>query len=208
MSDSETALEHLRLIRGIMEKATVYRTVTVPTALVGGSSAVVASLALYLANESLSQTMTISVWLAVFLGVNLFHHALIFLTSRKEQEPYLSSGLRLALKAIAPPLFCGGVIGLSLGYGPAQDLVGAVLCWTTFYGLSLLATHGFSPRSLRLLGLAFSLVGCLGLFLHWGLSAVADTELSTQQVSALIMGATFGVLHLIYGLAVRTGKQD
>ena len=100
MSDSDTALEHLKLIRGLMEKASVYRTVTVPTALVGGLAAVIAAAALFVLNESLSTAATITVWLGIFVGINVFHHGLIWRTARLENEPYLSSGLHMALKAI------------------------------------------------------------------------------------------------------------
>ncbi len=207
MSDSDTALEHLKLIRGLMEKATVYRTVTVPTALVGGLAAVITAVALFLLHESLVPTTAVTVWLAVFVAINLFHHGLIWRTARRENEPYLSSGLHMALKAILPAIFCGGVLGLTLGYGPPRDIVAASLVWTTFYGLALLATHGFSPRSLRVLGLVFTLTGAVLLGLHWWEIDFTLVQLGPQRTSALIMGITFGVYHLIYGLCVRAWQR-
>lgn len=207
MSDSETALEHLKVIRGLMEKATVYRAVTVPTALVGGSLAIITAGTLGWLNEQLASTTVITVWLGVLLLVNAFHHGLIWRTARQEGEPYLSPGLHMALKTILPPMFVGGVLGITLGYGPPKDLVAASLIWTTFYGLSLLATHGFSPRSLRVLGLAFTLTGSLWLAVHWWRDPEA-ASMTPQRMSALIMGVTFGIYHLIYGLCVRSWQRS
>ena len=123
--------------------------------------------------------------------INLLNHALIWRTAQQSQEPYFSAGLTMALKAVVPALFAGGLLGLALGFGPKSDLVGATLCWVTFYGLALMATSGFSPRSLRLLGMAFTLVGSGGLAAHWSMDFTELT--SAHQLSALIMGLTFGV---------------
>lgn len=206
MSDSDTALEHLKVIRGLMEKATVYRAVTVPTALTGGLAAIITATVLYILAERLSPAEVVSVWLGVFVLVNLFHHGLIWKTARQEGEPYLSVGLRMALKAIIPAIFTGGILGIALGYGPARDVVGTALVWTTFYGLALMATQGFSPRSLRVLGLVFTLTGGLLLGLHWWREG-GLTPASMQRTSALIMGMTFGVGHLIYGICVRSWQR-
>lgn len=198
MNDSDKALEHLQVIRGLMEKATVYRAVSVPTALMSGGLALVVSGILFALDTSVTTANMVSAWLGAFLVVNLFHHGLIWKTAQKEGDLYLSSGLRMALKALLPPIFVGGILGLSLGYGPAADSVGTSLVWVTFYGLALMATNGFSPRSLRVLGLAFTLAGSLLLALHWLDSGSLVSSMSPQRVSALIMGVTFGLFHLIY----------
>ena len=148
-----------------------------------------------------------SIWLGVFLVVNAFHHCLIFRTSRQEGERYLSTGFNMAMKAIVPTMFVGGVLGLALGFGPSQDLVGACLAWATFYGLALMATSGFSPRSLRVLGLGFTLTGSLLLAMHWWQGNGGELA-SPQSTSAIIMGMTFGVFHLVYGMCVRSMLHD
>src|SRR6202012_1200519 len=43
MATRNTAEEHLRIIRSLMEKATIYRAISVPTALVGGCAGILAS---------------------------------------------------------------------------------------------------------------------------------------------------------------------
>ncbi len=199
MNDSETALEHLSVIRRLMEKASVYRTVTVPTALLSGTLALLMSLTLYILDTAIDVPTTISMWLGIFVIVNAAHHGLIWRTARREGEPYLSPGLKMAHKAILPPIVIGGMLGLVVGYGPHQGLLSAVLFWILFYGLALLATSGFSPRSLRVLGLGFALVGSVSLAYLLGTGTNIQAP---QRVSAVAMGLTFGLFHLIYGLVV------
>ena len=66
------------------------------------------------------------------------------------------------------------------------------MAWVVFYGLALLATGLFAPRSLAILGWAFLLTG---------LSVPAITnqveDLSTD-LPVITMGVTFGLYHLIY----------
>ena len=206
MNDSAKALEHLKVIRDLMEKATVYRAVSVPTAVAGGLLAILTAGTLFALNSKIDRSMTMSIWLGIFVLVKTFHHGLIWRTASSEGEPYLSSGLRMALKAMLPPMFVGGVLGLALGYGPSQDIVAATLIWSTCYGLALMATSGFSPRSLRMLGLAFTLVGSLLLGLHWGTNSVSD--LSPQRTAAIIMGMTFGIFHLAYAIWARLVQRE
>ena len=206
MDDSDKALEHLRVIRELMEKATVYQAVSFPTALVSGLLALATSVATFVLGARLSPSVVMAVWLGIFTLVNAFHHGLIWNTARREQSPYLSSGLRMALKAILPALFVGGMLGCALGFGPRQDIIAATLVWVTFYGLALMATSGFSPRSLRVLGLVFTLKGSILLALYWFLPK--GESLVPQLAAAIIMGMTFGVYHLVYAVYVRASQQQ
>jgi hypothetical protein len=207
MNDSDKALEHLKVIRGLMEKATVYRAVSVPTAIIGGLLAIAAASTFYLLNDQLDTAMTVTIWLSIAVLVNAIHHGLIWRTAQKEAEPYLSSGLRMALKALLPPMFVGGVLSLALAYGPQADLVATTLVWITFYGLALMATSGFSPRSLRVLGLAFTLVGSFLLGLHWADAANILGSISPQRTAAILMGLTFGLFHLVYAVYTRSQQR-
>ena len=206
MTDSDTALEHLEMIRTLMEKASVYRAVSAPTALFGGALATFLGGWLFWQADAVSVLTVLCLWLGAFVLINLFHHGLIWRTARREGEPYASPGLRMALKAIVPAMFAGGAIGFASGLGPAKDLVGATLAWITFYGIALLATSGFSPRSLRWVGFGFALTGSLtwSLYLYRGDLPGWDP----QRWSAFLMMATFGVAHLVYGFAVRHAQRQ
>lgn len=208
MRDSETALEHLKVIRGLMEKATIYRTVTVPTAFFGGGMALVLSLVLWSLGDRMGSTSELTVWLLAFAVVNAFHHGLIFVTARKAGDSYPSPGLNMALKTMVPPLFVGGLLGIAVGWGPLRDPLATTLIWITFYGLALLATHGFSPRSLRVLGMALTLAGSLTLTGYLCVPQfLQGLNVSPSKVSALAMGVTFGLGHLIYGISVKAAQR-
>ena len=107
MSDSETALEHLRLIRGIMEKATVYRAVTVPTALVSGGSAIVAAAALYFADQTLPTATVISIGtatLAAFIGAGGLGEPIVTGLALNDSRMILTGAIPAALLAIVTDL--------------------------------------------------------------------------------------------------------
>src|SRR4051812_44632705 len=68
-------------------------------------------------------------------------------------DAFVSPGMRLALRAMIPALLCGAV-ATSL-----WPLSGLPQMWILFYGLALLSTAHFAPRSLTGLGWAFLLTG-------------------------------------------------
>ena len=76
------------------------------------------------------------------------------------------------------------------------------LLWITLYGIGLLATQHFAPRSIVLLGLTFFLSGC-ALLVTWKhlFMPPGQPEPSALVVSG-IMAATFGGFHLAYAAAV------
>jgi hypothetical protein len=72
-----------------------------------------------------------------------------------------------------------------------------VRIWIGFYGLALIATQHFAPRSLVLLGWAF-LITAAGMM-------VASRQLeyyASPLVPNLAMGSTFGLYHLVYAVCV------
>ena len=81
-----------------------------------------------------------------------------------------------------------------------QEILVAV--WIAFYGLSLLATALFAPRSLVFLGWAFLLSGLLMIF--WPKSFGDDPR---GLLPNLAMGATFGCYHLVYAVCVWSRRQ-
>jgi hypothetical protein len=87
-----------------------------------------------------------------------------------------------------------------------HNLTLAVIIWILCYGLGLLATASFSPRSLTRLGWAFIIAG-LAIFFVW--AANSDVLMLPSDVgpASLAMGLTFGLLHVVYALAVSLSRQ-
>jgi hypothetical protein len=97
-------------------------------------------------------------------------------------------------------MLVGGVLGICLILLRGEASLGA-LVWVLCYGLALLSTSHFSPRSLLRLGWAFLVVG-LG-FTLWHLSRPIQVSPEAQTAMAsLYLGATFGALHIAYAVAV------
>lgn len=206
MSTTEAALENLRIIRSLMEKANVYRAISAPAGLAGGLMALFASAwpvqhALATQGEALmSDIAFLFVWLAILGIASALNLVLLARDAGHRGQRFVSNGMRMALRAFAPPMLVGGCVGIGLILF-LDNLTFAALIWILCYGLALLATAGFSPCSLVRLGWAFVVAGLL-LFLAW--ASNSDIRLLSNDLgpASLAMGLTFGLLHVIYALAV------
>jgi hypothetical protein len=204
MQNRAAAEENLRVIRQLMERATVYRAIAAPSALIAGLLSLLAAGAVYCNNEIkpvLGRTVGprefALLWLVVLVLAATTNAFFLWREAERDHRPFISSGMRLALQAIAPNLLIPAAFTvwfLQTGYLGAQELQ-LVTVWVAFYGLALLATGLFAPRSLSLLGWAFLL------------TAVATPVLAdwidrlTDDVPDTIMGLTFGLYHVIYAIA-------
>lgn len=194
------AEEHLRVIRSLMEKATIYRALSAPSALIGGLLSFVASggLMLWQRRENavdVSSATFAAVWGAVFFLTALASLVLINRDAMRRGEPFISIGFRSAMYAMLPAMTFAALFTLSaLARGGAQD---CVPWWIAFYGLALLAMSHFAPRSIARLGWAFLLAGaiCVSGMLDF---APGATLLVHVDGPCLLMAATFGLFHLIY----------
>jgi hypothetical protein len=210
MSDHSAAEEHLRVIRTLMERATVYRAISAPTALFGGGLALALTAFIQLreyhwaqhAPEVMRHISTrgfATLWLVALvlvLNVNAFF---VQREAKRNGRPFISPAMKLALRAILPCLALPAAVTIWFfydGYEFDNELL-LVRTWIGFYGLALIATQHFAPRSLVYLGWAFLL------------TAVAMTIFSRQLeyyatplVPNVAMGATFGLYHLIYAACV------
>jgi hypothetical protein len=201
MNERTRAEEHLRVIRTLMERATIYRAISAPTALVGGLLAVATAAAICLvdrarsaAGPTLDGRPFAEIWLAILVVVLAINALFVRREAQKDGRPVISSGARLALRAIAPCLIIPAATTIwFLKNAEPIDEVLLVAVWIGFYGLALLATALFAPRSLVLLGWAF-LLSSLGV-LFWPKSLGDDPR---GMLPSLAMGATFGFYHLVY----------
>ena len=193
MPTSTEAEEHLRVIRSLMEKATVYRAISAPAALLGGAIAiVVAVVAWFLAAKPVLPF--VGTWLSVLILISAANLWLLRQDAIRRGELFFSAGMRLALRSMMPALLAGGLCLFLDVDGGAPVLVAL---WVLLYGVSLLAAAHFAPRSIQLLGRVFFCSGAL--LLAAGALVFDQWRGANQQLIAhLLMGATFGLFHLIY----------
>ena len=215
-SDAE---EHLRIIRSLMEKATIYRAISAEGAAVGGVLAIAASFALgtwwNLPNREggwmiVDGPHLIAVWIAVLAITGFANLAFLWRNARKRGDRFISSGMRLAVRALFPTYLVAAFCTWFIGFGMFPSWI--VPIWIICHGLALLATSHFAPRSLIFLGWAFVIAGLVsispitgaifpnisGLGVH---SNEAWDELTRNYAilySQRWMAGTFGLFHLIY----------
>lgn len=209
-----TAVEHLRVIRTLMERANIYRMVSAPTALIGG----VLSLGLaiyqwkpipvafggYVIDDAGHHARFLAYWLGVLVITGVFNFILLYREANLKNEPVITDGLRMALRAIVPPMLTGGVLGcclIALGHSPTLGAIVWILC----YGLALQATVSFAPRSLILLARSFLITGQALVLFFFFKDQNGFREQNTSD-AALILGFTFGLYHIIYAIAVFVSK--
>jgi hypothetical protein len=207
MTDSDSASRQLRVIRSLMERATIYRSISAPTALVGGLLSFGGFATAYYAkhhrDHPLSPTEFLIVWL-VILALTCFTN-IIFLSrgSALRGEPFFSPGMKCALMSVAPAFFAAAMLTFIM-HRPIQQ----AMLWITLYGIGLLATQHFAPRSLIVLGMTFFLTGGLLLATWKHLFMPPGHEEPSALVVSGIMAATFGGFHLAYAAAVWALGED
>ena len=204
MSDRVSAEEDLRIIRTLMERATTYRAISAPSALIAGLLSTFAAGAVYYNNEiKLVLGRTVGprefafIWIAVLIVAALANAFFVWREARAGARPFVSSGMKLALRAIFPNLLIPAAFTLwffETGFLGARELE-LVTMWVAFYGLALLSTALFAPRSLAILGWAFLLSSV-------SIPVLMNTiDNLTDDVPDTVMGVTFGLFHLIYAAA-------
>jgi len=201
MNDNSRAEQNLSAIRGLIERSEIYRAVSARAALIGGTLASLTAGAIYL-NDEVTSILDRPVrprdlafaWLGVLL-LTVIVSVLFLSRATRDSGGLVNSGrMKLALRTIAPysvipAAFTGWF--LTTGYLGAAEL-DLVVVWIAFYGLMLLSTALFAPRSLALLGWAFLLTSLsVPVF-----SDIIDNRLGS--VPNVLMGVTFGLYHLIY----------
>ena len=210
MDSRSKAEEDLRVIRSLMERATVYRAISAPTALVAGILSIFAAATIYWNNEvspffdrAIRGRQFAQFWIAVLMIALAANTFFVWREARNTGRPFVSSGMKLALRGIVPCLLIPAAFTawfLSIGYKGGVELDLAVV-WIASYGLALLSTQFFAPDSLAILGWIFLLSAM-------AIPAVNNLiEDLPAERAVLAMGFTFGLYHLIYAVCTWPRKS-
>jgi hypothetical protein len=202
MTTREEAAEQLRVIRSMMERATIFRALSGETALVGGAI----SLGVAWVSEKRQLWDWAGIWLGGLVVVLGFYVFQLFRMKALHQRPLWSSGLRMALRGALPSLIVGGFLGMIFVRTGNEEAAASM--WILHYGLALLAIREFAPKSMVWLGWAFVVFGVASLA---GITSVSD-DLAIWMKDlngSRLMAIAFGGFHLIYGaLIVTTARRD
>jgi hypothetical protein len=207
MTDSEYASQQLRVIRSLMERATIYRAISAPTALAGGLLSLGGFATAYYAkherHQPLSSREFLIVWLVILALTALTNFIFLWRGSVQRGEPFFSRGMRISLCSLAPAFVAAGVLTF-LMHHPIQ----LAMVWLSLYGIALLATQLFAPRSLVVLGTAFFLTGFVLLCTWKHFFLPPDHGDPSALVVSGILAATFGGYHLAYAAVVWALGED
>lgn len=195
---SNWAAEHLLVIRTLMERSAFYRRALAPILLSLGG--------LGLASAALGWLLNIAtprVFLAHWTATGLVGISATYLMARRQAwrdaEPFWSAPTRRVTQALLPPLFVGFAGGmLSMIFTPEEATWPAwwvVPFWMVLYGCAMHAAGFFMPRGMKLFGWVFILSGCAA-----ALWLEVSQGAAPLKVAHLLMGASFGGLHVAYGV--------
>ena len=181
-----------------MERSTIYRALSAPGALFGGTLALGVGLWMALSDQAHAmETMTLFyVWVGVLLVGDSFNAWLLLKKASSRSEPFFSSGMKVAMKLILPPMIAGGLLS-HLYLTKGGDMSMCVVLWILFYGLALLAAGSFAPRSMRYLGALFVLAAIICVIAGYFYQPGADVTLA-----GFLMAGTFGVFHIVYAVSI------
>ena len=205
MPADREAADHLKTIRALMERATVYRAISAPTAFAGGFITLLLCALLWSGDtsERPSPEGFVGIWIGVLIAVSAFNFWLLFRSAKTRGDAFVSSGMRMALRSVAPPLTAGFVLGILSAVTRSGGYADITAFWILFYGLALLAMGSFAPRSLLVLGGAFFMLGLLAF-----MPEVRALEARSFQASLIYMAVSFGALHLLYAGYVFVSQKN
>jgi hypothetical protein len=210
--ESNWAVEHIQVIRTLMERSALYRRALAPIMTYNGAVGSVAAFVGWLLKIA-SPRAFILYWAGVAAVAMAGSFLLVRRQALRASEPFWSPPTRRVTQAFLPPLTAGTILSLFIWVKEGQPpLIGPSftihwlfpflpLAWVVLYGCAFHAAGFFMPRGMRLFGWAFVLGGCAGL-----LFAIQPWSDRLDYAHG-IMGFFFGALHLAYGVYLYFTEQ-
>lgn len=189
--------EALQVIRTLMERATIYQRALRPILWLAGVGALLMMVMGRLFGCVKSPAFAVH-W---FTGGAVVAAGALLLSrihALREREHFWSLPARRVTLALAAPLLAavGATAMLILGIGVTPEWL--VVLWSLLYGCALHAAGFLAPRGLQKLGWAF---------LGYGIS-VAGCSWLRGLSPHLLMGISFGGLHLTYALYLTITSRE
>jgi len=180
----DRALDNLKFIRETMERSTVFTSVPGYGGILMGATAIVAA---YIASSQPSARDGLIVWLteavlAFFIGL-----LAMWQKTKLTKTSMFSTPARKLLMNSLPPLLCGVFITFGLWrFGHFEMMVPV---WIISYGAAVVCGGAFSVRAVPMMGWFFMAFGAIDFFLPAGFGNI-------------VMGLSFGVLHIVFGFII------
>ena len=179
------AIENLRVIRETMERAGSFTSIPGWGGFAIGWTALAAG---YLAQRVVTDPHA---WLRVWLSEAVVAAVIAAITMtikwRRTETPFMSGVARRFFVSYFAPVIAGAVLTFTLVHRDSFDPLPAV--WLLLYGTAFVSSGAFSIRLIPAMGVCYMLLG--------GLAALVRLPIGN-----LILGAGFGVLHLVFGFLI------
>src|SRR5215203_2992709 len=180
----DRAIDNLKFIRETMERSTVFTSVPGYGGILMGATAAVAA---YIAHSQAYIRDWLLVWLmeaglAFFIGL-----LAMWQKTKLTKTSLFSTPARKLLMNSLPPMLCGVFITLGLWrFGHFEAMIPV---WILTYGAAVVCGGAFSVKAVPLMGWCFIALGAVAFFLP-------------ANTGNLMMGLSFGVLHIVFGLII------
>jgi hypothetical protein len=178
------AIDNLQFIRETMERSTHFTAVPGYGAILMGVTAVAAA---FIAQGQIFLREWIFIWFgeaALAFSIGLLA---MWQKSKLANTSLVSAPAKKFAMSFLPPLVCGIVITLGLWrFGHLESMVPV---WIMLYGAAVVTGGAFSVKVVPIMGWCFIATGAVAFFLpaSWG---------------NIMMGLSFGVLHIIGGFII------
>lgn len=194
MAQSE-AIRALTEIRAVINRSTRYSTFSALSGFLAGAAALIGSGAVGYYRDfpgaRADDWNFVYVWAGVFAFAAVQHFILTALKARQRGEAVWTPIARTAFTALVGPAIAGIMGTLILCKASEFHLLAGL--WLLLYGCGLWSVSFFAPTFLRMLGVAFMVLGMIA----W----------AVKENPGLWLGLGFGVLHVIFGFIVLARYQ-
>jgi len=181
---SDRAADNLQFIRETMERSTHFTAVPGYGGILMGVTAIVAA---YIANQQPYLRDWLIVWLTEACLAFAIGMLALWQKTKIAKTTLLSAPARKFAFGFLPPLLCGVAITLGLWRFEHYEMMAPV--WILLYGASVVTGGAFSVKVVPVMGWIFMAVGAIAFALP-------------ASLGNILMGATFGVLHVIFGIII------
>ena len=181
---SDRAIDNLRYIRETMERSASFTAVPGYGGMLMGVTAIAAA---YIANRQIYLVDALHVWLVEAVLAFLIGLLAMWQKSKIAGQSLLSAPAKKFALSFAPPLIAGGIVVLGLWrYGHYYEM--APVCIVS-YGAAVACGGAFSVRVIPVMGWCFIAIGALAFALP-------------TTFGNLMMAASFGLLHIVFGAII------
>ena len=180
----DRAFDNLQFIRETMERSTVFTTVPGYGGMLMGATAIAAA---FIA----ASQPKIQIWLLVWLSEAILAFFIGLLTmwqkTKIAETSLFSAPAKKMIMSSLPPMLCG--VFITFGLWRFADFALMIPVWISCYGAAVVCGGAFSVKAVPVMGWCFIAVGAAAFF-------------TPVNFGNLLMGLSFGVLHIVFGFVI------